>query len=86
MQKKGQTIERCVLTFFEKGEDFQIKTTAAIGQWLFDMIQKITSDSNETFTLKQLQATYPTEAHLTFNELMASPTWFELREKGLLIL
>ncbi|WP_439881286.1 B12-binding domain-containing radical SAM protein [Pontibacter sp. MBLB2868] len=84
--KKGQTIERCVLTFFEKGEDFQIKTTATIGQWLFDTIRRITPDSNETLTLKQLKEIFPAEAHLNADEFLASPTWFELREKGLLLL
>ncbi|MFD2512896.1 B12-binding domain-containing radical SAM protein [Pontibacter locisalis] len=84
--KKGQTIERCVLTFFEKGEDFQIKTTAAIGQWLFDVVQRIVPESKEALTLKQFQDSFPPEAHLTFDEFLASPTWFELREKGLLLL
>ena len=83
--KKGQTIERCVLTFFEKGEDFQIKTTASIGQWLFDLIRRIVPESNEAVLLKQLRDSFPPEAHLTFDEFMASPTWFELREKGLLL-
>jgi hypothetical protein len=84
--KKGQTIERCELTFYEKGEDFQVKTTATIGQWLFDSIQKISLESEEAYSLKQLEESYPVDAHLTFDEFMASPTWFELREKGLLLL
>ncbi|GHA69528.1 B12-binding domain-containing radical SAM protein [Pontibacter akesuensis] len=84
--KKGQTIERCVLTFYEKGEDFQVKTTAVIGQWLLDMLQTITTESTTATTLKQLEESYPAEAHLNFAEFMSSPTWFELREKGLLLL
>ncbi|MBC5774134.1 radical SAM protein [Pontibacter sp. KCTC 32443] len=84
--KKGQTIERCELTFYEKGEDFQVKTTATIGQWLFDTIEKVSLESEEAYTLKQLQESYPADAHLTFDEFLASPTWFDLREKGLLLL
>ncbi|MCC9165822.1 B12-binding domain-containing radical SAM protein [Pontibacter harenae] len=84
--KKGQTIERCVLTFYEKAEDFEVKTTANIGHWLFDVLQKITPHATETVTLKQLEETYPLDAHLNFAEFLNSPTWFDLREKGLLLL
>ncbi|WP_161889953.1 B12-binding domain-containing radical SAM protein [Pontibacter russatus] len=86
MAKKGQTIERCVLTFYEKGEDFQVKTTASIGQWLFGVLQQVNTDSTETVLLKQLEASFPTDAHLSFTEFLSSPSWFELREKGLLLL
>lgn len=86
MAKKGQTIERCVLTFYEKGEDFQVKTTASIGQWLFDALQQVSTDNTETVLLKQLEASFPTDAHLSFTEFLSSPSWFELREKGLLLL
>jgi hypothetical protein len=84
--KKGQTIERCVLTFYEKAEDFEIKTTANIGQWLLEMLPKLMPGSNDSFTLKQLEETFPTDAHLGFPEFLSSPVWFELREKGLLLL
>ncbi|MCP2042524.1 radical SAM protein [Pontibacter sp. HSC-36F09] len=84
--KKGQTIERCVLTFYEKAEDFQIKTTANIGQWLLEQLTLLTSEEAPAMTLKQLEETYPLDAHLNFTEFLASPVWFELREKGLLLL
>ena len=84
--KKGETLERCQLTFFEKAEDFQVKTTATIGQWLLEMLPKLMPESAESFTLKQLEASFPAEAHLNFSEFLSSPVWFELREKGLLLL
>ncbi|MDO6389359.1 radical SAM protein [Pontibacter sp. BT731] len=84
--KKGQTIERCVLTFYEKAEDFQIKTTANIGQWLLEQLTLLTAEDAPAMTLKQLEETYPLDAHLSFTEFLASPVWFELREKGLLLL
>jgi len=84
--KKGQTIERCLLTFFEKAEDFQVKTTANIGQWLLETLQQITPEATQALTLKQLEASFPADAHLSFTEFLSSPTWFELREKGLLLL
>ncbi|MDX5480418.1 MAG: radical SAM protein [Hymenobacteraceae bacterium] len=84
--KKGQTIERCLLTFFEKAEDFQVKTTANIGQWLLETLQKITPEAPQPTTLRQLESSFPAEAHLSFAEFLSSPTWFELREKGLLLL
>ncbi|GAB3541095.1 radical SAM protein [Pontibacter brevis] len=86
MAKKGQTIERCVLTFYEKGEDFQVKTTASIGQWVFDVLQKVGTDNTEAVLLKQLEESFPADAHLSFAEFLSSPSWFELREKGLLLL
>ena len=84
--RKGETLERCELTFFEKAEDFQVKTTATIGQWLLEMLPKLMPESGEALTLKQLEATFPAEAHLSFSEFLSSPVWFELREKGLLLL
>ncbi|WP_162051599.1 B12-binding domain-containing radical SAM protein [Pontibacter pamirensis] len=84
--KKGQTIERCMLTFYEKGEDFQVKTTANIGQWVFDVLQKVNPDNTEAVLLKQLEESFPADAHLSFAEFLNSPSWVELREKGLLLL
>jgi hypothetical protein len=84
--KKGQTVERCVLTFYEKAEDFELKTTANIGQWLLEQLTLLTAEEAPTVTLKQLEETYPLDAHLSFQEFLASPVWFELREKGLLLL
>ncbi|PVY43964.1 B12-binding domain-containing radical SAM protein [Pontibacter virosus] len=84
--KKGQTIERCVLTFYEKAEDFEIKTTANIGQWLLEQLTLLAAEDAPAMTLKQLEETYPQDAHLNFAEFLASPVWFELREKGLLLL
>lgn len=84
--KKGQTLERCELTFYEIAEDFQIKTTAAIGQWLFDLLRKLLAEESQAVTLQQLEESFPAEANLTFAEFLHSPTWFTLREKGLLLL
>ncbi|WP_114778207.1 B12-binding domain-containing radical SAM protein [Botryobacter ruber] len=84
--RKGETIERCVLTFYEKAEDFEVKTTAAIGQWLFDVLQELSAGTGATVTLQQLEESYPVDAHLSFTEFLNSPAWFTLREKGLLLL
>ncbi|TXK26427.1 radical SAM protein [Pontibacter qinzhouensis] len=86
MAKKGETVERSVLTFYEKAEDFEVKTTAAIGQWLFDIIQELSAEEQTHVTLKQLEESYPADAHLSFTEFLNSPAWFTLREKGLLLL
>ena len=63
-----------------------MKTTASIGQWLFDVLRQVSTDNTETVLLKQLEATFPTDAHLSFTEFLSSPSWFELREKGMLLL
>ncbi|GAB3826978.1 hypothetical protein GCM10028895_38660 [Pontibacter rugosus] len=57
-----------------------------IGQWLLDTLQKVTAESITAVTFKQLEESFPVDGHLNFAEFISSPTWFELREKGLLLL
>ncbi|QNF33175.1 radical SAM protein [Adhaeribacter swui] len=83
--KKGKKTERAVLTFYEKAEDFQIKTTAVIGRWLVEMLAQVSCDAVNPVRLKDLAQRFPQQAGLTFSEFLISPTWFLLREKGLLL-
>jgi hypothetical protein len=83
--KKGKTAERAVLTFYEKAEDFQLKTSLVIGQWLVDVLTRLNADYQKPLLLKELAQQFPQNAGLTFNEFLISPTWLTLREKGLLL-
>jgi hypothetical protein len=83
--KKGKTAERAVLTFYEKAEDFQIKTSPVIGQWLVEVLNILHTEPQKPILLKELAQRFPDNAGLTFHEFLISPTWLTLREKGLLL-
>ncbi len=85
ISKKGKKVEQAVLTFYEKAEDFQLKTTPVIGQWLVEMLTQVSSEQLNPVRLKDLVPLFPSLAGLTFAEFMISPTWLTLREKGLLL-
>jgi len=82
--KKGQ---RAVLTFYEQAEDFEVKTAPAVGEWLQALLERLISDFDTKVLLKEVAATFPTQAAgLSFESFLTSPTWLLLREKGLLLL
>ncbi|GAA4014762.1 hypothetical protein GCM10022408_30000 [Hymenobacter fastidiosus] len=76
---------RATLTFYEQAEDFELKTTPAIGQWLHDLLTTLHTDYQTKRLLKDMAATFPTTAGTSFGEFVLSPTWLLLREKGLLL-
>ncbi|OUJ75157.1 radical SAM protein [Hymenobacter crusticola] len=82
--KKGQ---RAVLTFYEQAEDFEVKTSPAIGEWLHQLLVQLSADYDAKILLKEAAHTFPTKAAgSSFESFLASPTWLLLREKGLLLL
>ncbi|GAB2950147.1 radical SAM protein [Hymenobacter coalescens] len=85
-QKKGRLTEQAVLTFYEQAEDFELKTTPAVGQWLHALLTKLSADYDTKLLLKEAAASFPAaEAGLSFEALLISPAWLLLREKGLLL-
>ncbi len=84
--KKGKTLERAVLTFYEKAEDFQLKTSPVIGQWLVAVLTQLNTGNPQPVLLKELAQHFPPQAGLSFNEFLISPLWLTLREKGLLLI
>ncbi|WP_026463306.1 B12-binding domain-containing radical SAM protein [Adhaeribacter aquaticus] len=85
-QKKGKLIERAVLTFYEKAEDIQLKTTPVIGQWLAQILSLLNQDYQTKILLKELELSFPPEANMPFAQFLISPEWLLLREKGMLII
>lgn len=83
--KKGKKTEQAVLTFYEKAEDFQIKTTPVIGQWLVEILTQVNSEQSNAVRLKDLSIQFPALTNLTFIQFLISPTWLILRDKGLLL-
>ncbi|GAA3924288.1 B12-binding domain-containing radical SAM protein [Hymenobacter algoricola] len=76
---------RATLTFYEQAEDFELKTTPALGQWLHELLTRLTTDYETKLLLKEVAATFPAAAGSSFEQFLLSPTWLQLREKGLLL-
>ena len=56
--KKGNTWEVTELTFQSKQETITIKTDKEPGQWLADMLPKLSVDNIKTYTLQEVKASY----------------------------
>jgi hypothetical protein len=74
-----------VLTFSEKAEDFQVKTSPAIGNWLGQTLHQLHDDYDTKILLKDLEQSFPAEAGTPFSQFLISPEWLLLRHKGLLL-
>ena len=83
--KKGNRWEMMTLTFHDKKESFIIQTGKNEGQWLVQMLLKISVSNSKIFTFQEIKSDF--ETHLEDFELF----WYSkpvstLREFGLLIL
>ncbi len=83
--KKGNSWEMMSLTFHDKKESFSIQTNKAEGEWLVEILQKISVSNMKTYSFQEIKADF--ETHLEDFELF----WYSkpvntLREFGLLIL
>ncbi|QDA60690.1 B12-binding domain-containing radical SAM protein [Hymenobacter jejuensis] len=84
---EGKKGARATLTFYEQAEDFEVKTSDAIGQWLLELLTKLAHDYETKLLLKEAAASFPVSAAgMSFEAFLTSPVWLLLREKGLLIL
>ncbi len=81
---KDKKTTRAVLTFYEQAEDFEIKTTEAIGPWLHALLVKLSTDYDTKLLLKEAGATFPPNAG-RWEDFLRSPAWQLVREKGLLL-
>jgi hypothetical protein len=83
--EQGKKAPRAVLTCYEQAEDFEVKTSAAAGKWLHQLLTQLSHDYDTKLLVKEAAATFPaTEG--TFEAFLQSPAWRLLREKGLLVL
>ena len=83
--KKGNSWEMMALTFHDKKESFSIQTNKAEGEWLVEMLQKISVSNVKTYSLQEVKSDF--ELQLEDFELF----WYSkpvntLREFGLLVL
>nr|WP_315256821.1 B12-binding domain-containing radical SAM protein [uncultured Flavobacterium sp.] len=83
--KKGNSWEMMTLTFHDKKESFTIQTNKTEGEWLVEMIQKISVSNTKTYSFQEVKIDF--EIQLEDFELF----WYSkpintLREFGLLVL
>jgi hypothetical protein len=83
--KKGNSWEMMTLTFHDKKESFTIQTGKNEGEWLLQILDKISSSNSKIYSFKEIKSDF--ETHLEDFELF----WYSkpvniLREFGLLVL
>ena len=83
--KKGNSWEMMILTFHDKKESFTIQTGKKEGEWLVQMLEKLSVSQFKTYSFKEIKTDF--ETHLEDFELF----WYSkpvnaLREFGLLVL
>jgi len=83
--KKGNSWEMMSLTFHDKKESFTIQTSKSEGEWLVEMLQKISVSNAKTYSFQEVKTDF--ENNLEDFELF----WYSkpvntLREFGLLVL
>ena len=83
--KKGNSWEMTALTFHDKKESFTIQTGKKEGEWLLEILYKISVYNTKTFTFKEIKADF--ESNFQDFELF----WYSkpintLRDFGLLVL
>jgi hypothetical protein len=83
--KKGNSWAMMTLTFHDKKESFTIQTNKEEGEWLVDILQKISVSNSKIYSFQEIKKDF--ETHLEDFELF----WYSksvntLREFGLLVL
>ena len=79
----SKNAHRAVLTCYEQAEDFEVQTTPAVGQWLHELLTRLSRDYDTKVLLKDAAASFPDGR---FEAFLQGPVWGLLREKGLLVL
>ena len=83
--KKGNSWEMITLTFHDKKESFTVQLNKEEGEWLIEIIKKISVSNQKTYTFQEIKTDY--ESHFeNFELLFYSKPIKTLREYGLLIL
>ncbi|POY39622.1 radical SAM protein [Flavobacterium alvei] len=83
--KKGNIWEMMSLTFHDKKESFTIQTGKIEGEWLVQMLEKISVSNAKTFSFKEIKSDFETSLE-DFELFWYSKPVNTLREFGLLVL
>ncbi|HEY4617284.1 MAG TPA: radical SAM protein, partial [Flavobacterium sp.] len=83
--KKGNSWEMMSLTFHDKKESFSIQTNKAEGEWLKEILQKISVSNAKIHTFQEIKADFEKQQE-DFELFWYSKPVNSLREYGLLVL
>ena len=83
--KKGNSWEMLTLTFQDKKESFSIQTNKLEGEWLREILQKISVSNSKIYTFQEVKADFETQLE-DFELFWYSKPMKTLREFGLLVL
>jgi radical SAM superfamily enzyme YgiQ (UPF0313 family) len=83
--KKGNSWEMMTLTFHDKKESFPIQTGKNEGEWLMQILEKISVSQSKTHSFKEIKTDFETDLE-DFELFWYSKPVNTLREFGLLIL
>ncbi|PWB23738.1 B12-binding domain-containing radical SAM protein [Flavobacterium sp. HTF] len=83
--KKGRTWEMMSLTFHDKKESFTIQTSKNEGEWLVEILKKVTVANPKNYTFQEIKTDFETQLE-DFELFWYSKPVNTLREFGLLVL
>ena len=83
--KKGNSWQMMTLTFHDKKESFTIQTGKNDGEWLLQMLEKLSVSKSKTFSFKEIKSDFETSLE-DFELFWYSKPVNTLREFGLLVL
>ncbi len=83
--KKGNSWEMLSLTFHDKKESFTIQTSKNEGEWLVEILQKISISNVKTYSFQEIKADFEKQSE-DFELFWYSKPVNTLREFGLLVL
>ncbi len=84
--KKGKQIEMAQLNFVSKTNEFQIQTEKETGEWLLEILPKISVYSNNASTVDQLEESYAKSGLKDFQLFLHGKAMDILKKNGLLFL
>jgi hypothetical protein len=85
-QKKGKTYPLMRLSFENKNNTLQTTATVEVGEWISQILRRLLPESSEKATLAELAKDYESKGLGSFQELVKSPVWVEIRKEGLLFI
>ncbi|MDZ7936529.1 MAG: B12-binding domain-containing radical SAM protein [Emticicia sp.] len=82
--KKGQVFQTANLTFHDKKETFSIKLNQAQGDWLVQILDKISTKNKKVYTFQEIKADYEAAGFQDFELFFYNKPVNILRDYGLL--
>ncbi|MFL5731097.1 MAG: B12-binding domain-containing radical SAM protein, partial [Cytophagaceae bacterium] len=84
--KKGKPIAMAELSFAGKKEDFRVNLREDWGNWLYEMLPKLSASNKKIFTLQEMEQEFNSRSLGSFESFWGSEAIADLRQNGLLLL